>query len=90
MAVYVLLVLRYLFPCHVSFLWPVSFSLLHLSSGFINYVQAGHQGLEPTADHFVVSVSDGVHKSTAVPFYIIINPTNDETPSLLLSNFTVS
>ncbi|KAL2089664.1 hypothetical protein ACEWY4_014352 [Coilia grayii] len=68
----------------------VSFSLLHLMSGFINYVQSEHRGLEPTADHFVVSVSDGVHKSAAVPFYIIINPTNDETPALLLNNFTVT
>ncbi|KAG5275412.1 hypothetical protein AALO_G00120010 [Alosa alosa] len=68
----------------------VSFSLLHLNSGFINYVQAGHQGQEPTADHFVVSVTDGVHKSTAVPFYIIINPTNDEPPTLLLNSFTVT
>ncbi|KAJ8277504.1 hypothetical protein GJAV_G00075890 [Gymnothorax javanicus] len=67
----------------------VSFSLLHLKSGYINYVQSGHQGLEPTVDQFVVSVSDGVQKSAAIPFYIIISPTNDEVPSLLLSNFTV-
>ncbi|KAB5559145.1 hypothetical protein PHYPO_G00025590 [Pangasianodon hypophthalmus] len=67
----------------------VSFSQLHLSSGFINYVQSIHLGVEPTADHFTVSVSDGVHKSEPVPFYIIINPTNDEAPSLFLQNFTV-
>uniref|UniRef100_A0AAR2KKY0 C-type lectin domain-containing protein n=1 Tax=Pygocentrus nattereri TaxID=42514 RepID=A0AAR2KKY0_PYGNA len=67
----------------------VSFSQLHLTSGFINYVQSVHQGVEPTADHFTISVSDGVHKSGPVPFYVIINPTNDETPSLLLHNFTV-
>lgn len=34
-------------------------------------------------------MSDGLHHSAHVPFYIIINPTNDETPSLLLANFTV-
>ncbi|KAI4899055.1 hypothetical protein NFI96_009052 [Prochilodus magdalenae] len=62
---------------------------LHLTSGFINYVQSVHQGVEPTADHFTISVSDGVHKSEPVPFYVIINPTNDETPSLLLHNFTI-
>ncbi|XP_060735779.1 FRAS1-related extracellular matrix protein 1b [Tachysurus vachellii] len=66
-----------------------SFSQLHLSSGFINYVQSIHQAVEPTGDHFSVSVSDGVHKSDPVPFYIVINPTNDEAPTLLLHNFTV-
>ncbi|KAG7327532.1 hypothetical protein KOW79_009138 [Hemibagrus wyckioides] len=66
-----------------------SFSQLHLSSGFINYVQSIHQGVEPTGDHFSVSVSDGVHKSEPVPFYIVINPANDEAPSLFLHNFTV-
>uniref|UniRef100_W5LF34 Fras1 related extracellular matrix 1b n=1 Tax=Astyanax mexicanus TaxID=7994 RepID=W5LF34_ASTMX len=67
----------------------VSFSQLHLSSGYINYVQSVHRGAEPTADHFTVTVSDGVHRSGPVAFYIIINPTNEEAPSLLLSNFTV-
>uniref|UniRef100_A0A3B5APF7 FRAS1-related extracellular matrix protein 1-like n=1 Tax=Stegastes partitus TaxID=144197 RepID=A0A3B5APF7_9TELE len=65
------------------------FSLVHLSSGFINYVQSEHRGVEPTVDQLSVSVSDGLHRSAPVPFYIIINPTNDETPSLLLTNFTV-
>ncbi|XP_071200823.1 FRAS1-related extracellular matrix protein 1b [Salvelinus alpinus] len=67
----------------------VSFSLLHLRAGYINYVQAEHQGTEPTVDQLVISVSDGRHKSPPIPFYIIIHPTNDETPSLTLSNFTV-
>ncbi|XP_077082463.1 FRAS1-related extracellular matrix protein 1b isoform X2 [Siphateles boraxobius] len=67
----------------------VSFSQLHLSLGFINYVQSVHQGVEPTADFFTISVSDGIQRSAPLPFYVIINPTNDETPSLLLSNFTV-
>nr|XP_015211471.1 PREDICTED: FRAS1-related extracellular matrix protein 1-like [Lepisosteus oculatus] len=68
----------------------VSFSLWHLTSGYINYIQAQHQGVEPNSDHFMVTVSDGVHRSTSVPFYIIINPTNDEVPSLLLRNLTVT
>ncbi|XP_076880729.1 FRAS1-related extracellular matrix protein 1b [Brachyhypopomus gauderio] len=68
----------------------VSFSQFHLSSGFINYVQSVHQGVEPIADRFTVSVSDGVHKSEPASFYVIINPTNDEAPSLQLHNFTVT
>ncbi|XP_069376243.1 FRAS1-related extracellular matrix protein 1b isoform X2 [Paralichthys olivaceus] len=66
-----------------------SFSLVHLTAGFINYVQSEHKGAEPTVDQLSISVSDGLHRSAHVPFYIIINPTNDETPSLLLANFTV-
>ncbi|XP_056271069.1 FRAS1-related extracellular matrix protein 1b [Pseudoliparis swirei] len=66
-----------------------SFSLVHLTSGFINYVQSESKGAEPTVDQLSISVSDGLHRSAVVPFYIIINPTNDETPSLLLANFTV-
>ncbi|CAJ1059620.1 FRAS1-related extracellular matrix protein 1b [Xyrichtys novacula] len=66
-----------------------SFSLVHLTSGFINYVQSESKGAEPTVDQLTISVSDGLHRSAPVPFYIIINPTNDETPSLTLANFTV-
>ncbi|KAG7514301.1 FRAS1-related extracellular matrix protein 1-like [Solea senegalensis] len=66
-----------------------SFSYVHLTSGFINYVQSEHKGAEPTVDQLSISVSDGVYRSAPVPFYIIIHPTNDETPSLLLANFTV-
>ena len=72
-----------------EFLFPESFSFVHLTSGFINYVQSEHKGVEPTVDQLSVSVSDGDYRSAPVPFYIIINPTNDETPSLLLANFTV-
>ncbi|KAE8294685.1 FRAS1-related extracellular matrix protein 1 [Larimichthys crocea] len=57
-----------------------SFSLVHLTSGFINYVQSESKGVEPTVDQLTISVSDGLHRSAPVPFYIIINPTNDETP----------
>uniref|UniRef100_A0A4W6CZ86 Fras1 related extracellular matrix 1b n=1 Tax=Lates calcarifer TaxID=8187 RepID=A0A4W6CZ86_LATCA len=66
-----------------------SFSLVHLTSGFINYVQSEHKGAEPTVDQLSISVSDGLHRSAPVPFYIIISPTNDETPSLLLADFSV-
>nr|XP_040040685.1 FRAS1-related extracellular matrix protein 1b isoform X1 [Gasterosteus aculeatus aculeatus] len=66
-----------------------SFRLVHLTAGFINYVQSESKGVEPNVDQLSISVSDGLHHSAHVPFYIIINPTNDETPSLLLANFTV-
>ncbi|KAM4575435.1 FRAS1-related extracellular matrix protein 1b [Fundulus diaphanus] len=67
-----------------------SFSLAHLSSGLINYVQSEHRGAEPTVDQLSLRVSDGLHSSAPVPLYIIINPTNDEPPWLRLANFTVS
>nr|XP_057929904.1 FRAS1-related extracellular matrix protein 1b [Doryrhamphus excisus] len=66
-----------------------SFSLDHLTSGFINYVQSEHKAAEPTIDQLLISVSDGLHHSAPVPLYIIINPINDEAPSLQLANFTV-
>ncbi|XP_075901306.1 FRAS1-related extracellular matrix protein 1b isoform X1 [Nelusetta ayraudi] len=66
-----------------------SFTLAHLTSGFINYVQSESRGVEPTADQLSVSVSDGLHRSGPAPFYIIIQPTNDEEPSLHFTNFTV-
>uniref|UniRef100_A0A3Q3W4W6 Calx-beta domain-containing protein n=1 Tax=Mola mola TaxID=94237 RepID=A0A3Q3W4W6_MOLML len=64
------------------------FSLIHLTAGFINYIQSESEGVEPTVDQLSVSVSDGLHRSTPTPLYIIISPTNDEMPSLLLTNFT--
>ncbi|XP_023809830.1 FRAS1-related extracellular matrix protein 1 isoform X2 [Oryzias latipes] len=66
-----------------------SFSLSHLTSGFINYVQSEHKGVEPTVDQLSITVTDSVHNSAPVIFYIIINPTNDETPSLMFANFSV-
>ncbi|XP_077390356.1 FRAS1-related extracellular matrix protein 1b isoform X2 [Festucalex cinctus] len=66
-----------------------SFKLDELTSGFINYVQSEHKGAEPTVDQLLISVSDGLHHSASVPVYIVINPTNDEKPSLHLANFTV-
>ncbi|XP_061489211.1 FRAS1-related extracellular matrix protein 1-like isoform X3 [Rhineura floridana] len=65
------------------------FAFQSLQTGYINYVQSKHEHLEPSTDHFMVSVSDGFHKSLAIPFYIIIDPVNDEIPELQLRNFTV-
>ncbi|XP_061680719.1 FRAS1-related extracellular matrix protein 1b isoform X2 [Syngnathoides biaculeatus] len=66
-----------------------SFGLDELTSGFINYVQSEHEGAEPTADQLLISVSDGLHRSASVPVSVVINPTNDEKPSLRLADFTV-
>ncbi|XP_067886857.1 FRAS1-related extracellular matrix protein 1a [Heterodontus francisci] len=67
-----------------------SFDLKHMKDLHINYVQSRHQRIEPTADQFMLYVTDGEHRSTEVPFYVIIRPTNDEIPSFLARNITVS
>lgn len=59
-------------------------------NGHVNYVQSRHQRIEPTADQFMLCVSDGKHTSAHVHFYIIINPINDEVPEFLARNITVS
>ncbi|XP_030635867.1 FRAS1-related extracellular matrix protein 1a isoform X3 [Chanos chanos] len=66
-----------------------SFSYRDVLNGHVNYVQSRHQRLEPTTDQFMLCVSDGKHQSPEIPFYIIINPTNDEAPDFLARNFTV-
>ncbi|XP_069498160.1 FRAS1-related extracellular matrix protein 1-like [Ambystoma mexicanum] len=66
-----------------------SFSLWNLTVGYINYVQSKHEQQEPTADQFMIHVSDGVHRSIAMPFYVLINPTNDEIPDLHVKNLTI-
>ncbi|XP_034532908.1 FRAS1-related extracellular matrix protein 1a [Notolabrus celidotus] len=66
-----------------------SFSYKDIMDGHVNYVQSRHQRMEPTADQFMLSVSDGKHSSAHVPFYIIINPTNDEIPEFEARNITV-
>ncbi|XP_047425059.1 FRAS1-related extracellular matrix protein 1a isoform X2 [Mugil cephalus] len=66
-----------------------SFSYNNIIEGHINYVQSRHQRMEPTADQFMLCVSDGKHSSAHVPFYIIINPTNDEVPEFVARNITV-
>ncbi|XP_033962126.1 FRAS1-related extracellular matrix protein 1a [Pseudochaenichthys georgianus] len=66
-----------------------SFSYQDILDGHINYVQSRHQRMEPTADQFLLCISDGKHSSAHVPFYIIINPTNDEIPQFVARNITV-
>uniref|UniRef100_A0A3P9KP61 FRAS1-related extracellular matrix protein 1 n=1 Tax=Oryzias latipes TaxID=8090 RepID=A0A3P9KP61_ORYLA len=66
-----------------------SFSYKDVIEGHINYVQSKHQRKEPTADQFMLLVSDGTRSSAIVPFHVIINPTNDEIPEIVASNITV-
>uniref|UniRef100_A0A672V9V1 FRAS1-related extracellular matrix protein 1 n=1 Tax=Strigops habroptila TaxID=2489341 RepID=A0A672V9V1_STRHB len=66
-----------------------SFQLKHLKALNINYVQARHERMEPTADHFVLYVTDGLHRSTETSFFVLINPTNDEVPEFIARNITV-
>uniref|UniRef100_A0A8C0HGV7 FRAS1 related extracellular matrix 1 n=1 Tax=Buteo japonicus TaxID=224669 RepID=A0A8C0HGV7_9AVES len=66
-----------------------SFQLKHLKALNINYVQARHMQMEPTADHFVLYVTDGLHRSAEMPFFVLINPTNDEVPEFIARNITV-
>ncbi|KAM9718007.1 FRAS1-related extracellular matrix protein 1a isoform 1-T1 [Menidia menidia] len=66
-----------------------SFPFKDILDGHINYVQSRHQRMEPTADQFLLCVSDGTHSSAHVPFYIIITPTNDEIPEFVTRNITV-
>ncbi|KAM4714914.1 FRAS1-related extracellular matrix protein 1a isoform 2-T2 [Anableps anableps] len=66
-----------------------SFLYKDITEGHINYVQSRHQRMEPTADQLMLCVSDGKHNSANIPFYIIINPTNDEIPEFMAHNITV-
>ncbi|XP_038124382.1 FRAS1-related extracellular matrix protein 1a isoform X2 [Cyprinodon tularosa] len=66
-----------------------SFLYKDITKGYINYVQSRHLGIEPTADQFMLCVSDGKRSSANIPFYIIINPTNDEIPEFMVQNITV-
>ncbi|KAM6109412.1 FRAS1-related extracellular matrix protein 1 [Phoenicopterus ruber ruber] len=66
-----------------------SFQLKHLKALNINYVQARHTRMEPTADRFVLYVTDGPHRSAEIPFFVLINPTNDEVPEFIARNITV-
>nr|XP_051701478.1 FRAS1-related extracellular matrix protein 1 isoform X2 [Oryctolagus cuniculus] len=66
-----------------------SFQWKDLKALHINYVQSRHRRIEPTADQFVVYVTDGKQRSLEIPFYVTINPTNDEAPDFVVQNITV-
>ncbi|XP_074851018.1 FRAS1-related extracellular matrix protein 1 isoform X3 [Carettochelys insculpta] len=66
-----------------------SFQLKHLKALYINYVQSRHVRTEPTSDQLMIYVTDGKHRSVEIPFYVLINPTNDEIPEFIARNITV-
>ncbi|XP_060055572.1 FRAS1-related extracellular matrix protein 1 isoform X2 [Erinaceus europaeus] len=66
-----------------------SFQWKDMKALHINYVQSRHLRMEPTADQFTMYVSDGKRHSIEIPFYVIINPTNDEVPDFVVQNITV-
>uniref|UniRef100_A0A8C9AAX8 FRAS1-related extracellular matrix protein 1 n=1 Tax=Prolemur simus TaxID=1328070 RepID=A0A8C9AAX8_PROSS len=66
-----------------------SFQWKDMKALHINYVQSRHLRIEPTADQFTVFVTDGKQRSLEIPFYVIINPMNDEAPDFVVQNITV-
>ncbi|XP_076790834.1 FRAS1-related extracellular matrix protein 1 isoform X2 [Arvicanthis niloticus] len=66
-----------------------SFQWRDMKASHINYVQSRHLRVEPTADQFMVYATDGKQRSLETTFHVIINPTNDEAPDLVVQNITV-
>ncbi|XP_042310518.1 FRAS1-related extracellular matrix protein 1 isoform X3 [Sceloporus undulatus] len=66
-----------------------SFHLKNVKAQHINYVQSRHKRIEPTTDQFMLYANDGKHRSMTTPFYVLINPTNDEAPEFIARNITV-
>ncbi|KAM3843674.1 FRAS1-related extracellular matrix protein 1 [Vipera latastei] len=66
-----------------------SFQMENVRKMHINYVQTRHKRIEPTIDQFMLYVTDGNHHSVETPFYVLIQPTNDEEPEFMARNFTV-
>ncbi|XP_074053635.1 FRAS1-related extracellular matrix protein 1 isoform X1 [Macrotis lagotis] len=67
-----------------------SFRWKDMKALHINYVQSRHLKIEPTADQFMIYVTDGKQHSMEISFYILINPTNDEVPDFVAQNISVS
>ena len=53
----------------------MSFTLADLLDGSIHYVQSHHLKVEPTKDHFVFYVTDGVNQSPSYSLNISIKVT---------------
>ena len=53
----------------------MSFTLADLLDGNIHYVQSHHLKVEPTEDHFVFYVTDGVNQSPSYSLNISIKVT---------------
>lgn len=73
-------------PCWCAL---ASFQWKDLKALHINYVQSRHLRIEPTADQFVVHVTDGKRCSREALLYVVINPTNDEVPDFVVQNISV-
>ena len=67
----------------------ITFKLQDIIDKSINYVQATHKGVEPTADRFEFYATDGKLNSFSHTAVITIRPTNDEEPDVMLNDFTV-
>ncbi|GFY26068.1 extracellular matrix protein FRAS1 [Trichonephila clavipes] len=57
-----------------------SFPYIDLVEGYIKYMQAGHQGMEPEQDTVYIRIDDGRLSSPQQLLNITIRPVNDETP----------
>lgn len=66
-----------------------SFQLKNVKALHVNYVQSRHKRIEPTKDQFMLYATDGKQRSLETPFYVLINPTNDEVPEFIARNITV-
>uniref|UniRef100_A0A8C4YTM9 FRAS1-related extracellular matrix protein N-terminal domain-containing protein n=1 Tax=Gopherus evgoodei TaxID=1825980 RepID=A0A8C4YTM9_9SAUR len=64
--------------------------LQSLWAGYINYVLSKNECSEPTANRFMLPVCNDLRKSTVMPFYVVINPVNDEILDLQFGNITVT
>ncbi len=65
------------------------FSNLDLMNGKVNYVQSNHKDFEPTVDQFVVTCSDKNNTSPPSTINVLIQPSNDEVPVVLVRQFVV-
>ncbi|GFS77940.1 extracellular matrix protein FRAS1 [Nephila pilipes] len=59
-----------------------SFPYIDLVEGYIKYMQAGHQEMEPEQDTVYIRITDGRLSSSQQLLNITIRPVNDETPHI--------